>query len=85
MACERPIDGPGASAHNEHRERHANHEQVILKALSLLGARPIHKEAVRPMDDDNGHEHLTEQTEGDYPGEQAEGETQRAEKLRHDY
>src|SRR5262252_5495047 len=35
--CERPIDRPGASAYDEHCERHANHEQVILEALPLLG------------------------------------------------
>src|SRR5262245_66378036 len=58
--CERPIDRPGASAYDEHCERHDNHEQVILEALPLLGTRPIHKEAVTPMDGDNGHEHLTE-------------------------
>ena len=37
------------------------------------------------MDGDTGHEHLTEQAKGDHPGEQANSETQWAQKLRHDH
>ena len=72
-ACERSVKRPDAGADDEHGERHTDHEQVILKALSRLAPCPIHKEAVGPMNGDNSHEHLTEKTKGHHPGEQAQG------------
>ena len=77
-ACERPVERPGAGADDEHRKCHADHEQVILKALSRLGPCPVHKEAVAPMHSDKSDEHLTDEDQGDHPGEETHGKTERS-------
>src|SRR5215475_12539261 len=72
-ACKHPVQRPGASPHNEERERHANHEHVILETLPRLGPSPVHKETVAPMHSDHSDEHLTDEAQGDHPREEPHG------------
>ena len=83
-ACTHPIKQPDVGSSHEHRESYADHASVILTALPLLGARPVHDEAVGPVHADESHEHRTAHAHSGHPREQAHGEASWTEPL-HDH
>ena len=78
---ESPVYRRRATTHDDQREGHAERQQMILKALAWLGARPVHEEAVLPVDHLNSTEHHAGNPEGGQTRQQADGEGKRAEKL----
>src|SRR5882724_6366708 len=74
------VDRPRAGAVDDQRDRRAKREEVVLHALAVLRARPVHKEAVLLVNEDR-HEHDDRDAERCDAREQADRQAERAEKF----
>lgn len=75
------VAGPRAAAGDDQHQGDSGGENKILVAFALLIAKPVHKEAVRAVDDQRGYDHDHANAQGGQPGEEAGHQTQRAQAL----
>src|SRR5439155_6280410 len=81
-ASDERVDRPCAGAVDEERDRHAKGENVVLHALGLLRAQPVHEEPV-PLVNGDRHEHDDGDAERRDAREQADRQAERAEEFCH--
>ena len=73
-----PVERSFAAPGNEQRRAHPNDEEVIFKPLALLPAKPVHKEALRPMHRDNGSQHYQDEAPGGKPCQESRDQAETA-------
>jgi len=64
------VDGPFTRARENHHECQADGKEVILESFTLLISRPVHKDSIRGVNGERGHQHDEGDTECTNPAEE---------------
>jgi len=80
-ASQRAIDGKGAGAFNDQESAHGKRQQVVFETFTLLGSRPVHKEAKVAVHHRNGDDHIRGDAECSNARQDAKDQPQPAKEL----
>ena len=78
------VERPPAATADDEGEGKPERQHVILESLALLGAVPVHEEAVLSVDDHDRDQHHSSNAERRHPGQEADGEPKGTQKFGHD-